>query len=66
MTLGHVLLQYAQWRVMGGNQPCSIPEPSLFGRVLRVSTRLPSIKIMVYLASIPRMLMSRATAASSD
>ncbi|MNE26357.1 hypothetical protein D3C80_1197190 [compost metagenome] len=42
----------------GGIQPCSIPAPSLFGRVARESWRLPSTSIRVYLEAMPRMLMS--------
>ncbi|MNE57775.1 hypothetical protein D3C87_1651860 [compost metagenome] len=42
----------------GGSQPCSMPALSLFGRVPRVSTRLPSTRIKVYLEDMPRMLIS--------
>ena len=33
--------------LIGGNQPCSIPEPSLLGRVSREFWRLPSTRIIV-------------------
>ena len=50
----------------GGSQPCSIPELSLLGRVLRVLTRLPFTEQGVLRGHAANTDITAASAASDD